>query len=40
MEKIVRLIKKLIRRFIDHLREESLKRNLTILDKVKRGGYV
>ncbi|MDA3791039.1 MAG: hypothetical protein PF503_21405 [Desulfobacula sp.] len=40
MRKIVSLIKKCIKRFFDHLSKESLKRNLTILDEIKKGGYV
>jgi hypothetical protein len=40
MEKTIRLIKKLIKWFMDRLRTESLKRNLRILDEIKRGGYV
>jgi hypothetical protein len=40
MEKIIRLTKKLFKRLIDHLRKESLKHNLTILDEIKKGGYV
>ncbi|HSL60291.1 MAG TPA: hypothetical protein VK885_00805 [Desulfotignum sp.] len=31
-------IKKLTKKFIDHLKNQSLKQNLTILDDIKRTG--
>lgn len=40
MKRIVSLIKKQIKKFLEHLSKESLKRNLTILDEIKKGGYI
>ncbi len=40
MRKIVSFIKKNLKRLFDHLAKESLKKNLTILDDIKKGRYI
>ncbi len=40
MRKIIRLIQKYIKQFLDHLAKESLNRNKTILDKIEKGLFI
>ena len=40
MRRIVSLIKKQIKRFLEHLSKESLKRNSTILNETEKRWYI
>ena len=40
METIIRWVAKYLKTIVDHIAKESLKRSVTILDEIKKGGYL